>query len=130
MPVDYLYVALGGAFGSAARYWISGIIARHFGETFPWGTLLVNVSGSFAIGLIASFAIPEGRGLISTHLRNFFMTGVLGGYTTFSSFSLQTLTLAHQGEYAQAAGNVLLSVFTCLAAVWAGYALGRFMNAP
>lgn len=111
--VNYLWVALGGAVGSVARFWLSGVIARHFGETFPLGTLLVNVSGSFIIGLFATLCGPEGRWLAPPSLRIFFMIGVLGGYTTFSSFSLQTLNLVREGEWLSAGLNALLS-FACL----------------
>ena len=91
----YLWIAIGGALGSVGRYWFSGVVARHFGETFPWGTLLVNVSGSFVIGFFATLTGPDGRWLVPAWFRQqFFMLGVCGGYTTFSSFSLQTLNLA------------------------------------
>jgi CrcB protein len=124
----YLWVALGGAVGSAARYGLNGLISTRFGETFPWGTLAINVTGSFLIGVFAAFADPEGRVLISPGVRQFLMIGVCGGYTTFSSFSLQTLRLAQDGEWLYAAGYVLLSVALCLTAVWLGYALGAAFN--
>src|SRR5206468_10091315 len=94
----YLWIAIGGALGSVARFWFSGVVARQFGETFPWGTLLVNVSGSFAIGFFATLTGPDGRWLVGPGGRQFFMIGVCGGYTTFSSFSLQTLSLMEAGE--------------------------------
>lgn len=125
----YLLVALGGALGSVGRFWLSGLIARQAGETFPWGTLLVNVSGSFVIGLFATLSGPEGRLLVPAWFRQpFFMLGVCGGYTTFSSFSLQTLSLLEAGQALYAAGNVALSVFGCLLAVWAGHILGLKLN--
>jgi fluoride exporter len=126
----YLWVALGGALGSVARYWFSGVVARQFGETFPWGTILVNVTGSFIIGFFATVTGPDGRWLVRPWFRQqFFMLGICGGYTTFSSFSLQTLNLAEEGEWLYAGANVLLSVVTCLLAVWLGHALATTLNA-
>lgn len=119
-----LWVGLGGGLGSMARHLASGWMARHFGETFPWGTLLVNVSGSLVIGLFAALTAPEGRWLVSPAGRQFFMLGILGGFTTFSSFSLQTLALAQDGEWWRAAANVLGSVLGCLASVWLGWQIG------
>lgn len=124
----YLWVALGGALGSMARFWLSGAIANRFGERFPWGTLLVNVSGSFIIGFFATATAPEGRWLAPAGLRTFFMVGVCGGFTTFSSFSLQTLNLADDGEWLRAGGNVLGSVALCLAAVWLGHIFAAALN--
>ncbi len=125
----YLWIALGGALGSVGRYWFSGVIGRHFGETFPWGTLLVNVSGSFAIGVLAALAEPGGRRFIGPTGRQFFMYGVCGGYTTFSSFSLQTLELIRDGDWFKAGANAAGSVVLCLVAVWLGYALGAGFHA-
>ena len=125
----YIWVAIGGALGSVGRYWFSGLVARHFGEIFPWGTLLVNVSGSFVIGLFATLSGPDGRWLVASWFRQqFFMLGVCGGYTTFSSFSLQTLNLMEEGEWLYAGANVLLSVFCCLIAVWLGHILAANVN--
>jgi len=118
--LDYLLVAGGGALGSIARYWLSGVVGRRFGETFPYGTLLVNVSGCLAIGFFAAYTGPEGRALMRPEWRLAFMTGICGGYTTFSSFSLQTLNLATDGDWLRAAANVTLSVGLCLGAVWLG----------
>jgi fluoride exporter len=126
--VAYLWVAIGGALGSVARYWFSGVVARHIGETFPWGTILVNVSGSFLIGFLAALAEPGGRRLIGPTGQQFFMYGICGGYTTFSAFSLQTLSLLRDGEWLYAGGYVLLSVVLCLIAVWLGYLLGAMFN--
>jgi CrcB protein len=125
---SYLWIALGGALGSVARFWCSGVVARHFGETFPWGTLLINISGSFAIGFFATLSGAEGRWLAPPALRQFFMIGVCGGFTTFSSFSLQTLHLAEDGDWAKAGANILGSVFLCLVAVWLGHALAAGFN--
>jgi CrcB protein len=128
MATNYFFVALGGALGSVSRFWLSGVAARHFGETFPWGTLIVNVTGSFAIGFFAALTAPDGRWFVSPGLRNFFMAGLLGGYTTFSSFSLQTLNLAENGEYGRATGNALASMAGCLVAVWLGHVLAQSLN--
>ena len=124
----YLVVALGGALGSVARFWLNGVVSSHFGETFPWGTLLINVTGSFAIGFFGTLTAPEGRFFASTTTRQFFMTGVCGGYTTFSSFSLQTLNLARDGQWLRAGGYSVSSVVACLAAVWLGYVCANAIN--
>ncbi|HSN71297.1 MAG TPA: fluoride efflux transporter CrcB [Steroidobacteraceae bacterium] len=121
----YVLIAFGSALGGVARYWCSSLIAERVGETFPWGTWTVNVAGSFLIGVLAGFAAPEGRIYFSPELRQFLMIGVLGGFTTFSSFSVQTLMLIRDGDWLAAIANVLLSVAACLLAVWAGYALSE-----
>ena len=125
MKADYLWIALGSAFGGVGRYWLSGVIAQRFGEVFPIGTLVVNVTGSFLIGLVAALGDPEGRFLIHPTTRQFIMVGVLGGYTTFSSFSLQTLNLAREGQWLYAASNAILSLVLCLLAVWLGHVLAH-----
>lgn len=125
----YLIVALGGALGSVGRFFLSGLAARHFGPTFPWGTLIVNVAGSFAIGFFATLTSPDGRVMAGPQARQFFMTGFCGGFTTFSSFSLQTLNLLHDGEWLQAGANVAGSVIICLAAVWLGHIAALQINA-
>ena len=114
--------------GGVARYWLSGVVARRFGETFPVGTLIVNVTGSFVIGFVATLTDPGARFLISVTARQFLLVGVLGGYTTFSSFSLQTLNLAREGEWLYASANVALSVLLCLLAVWFGQVVARMIN--
>ena len=126
--LTYLWIAVGGALGSVGRYWLSGFVATRFGETFPWGTIIVNVTGSFIIGMFASLTGPEGRWLVPSTLRTFFMIGICGGYTTFSSFSLQTLNLANAGEWGRAGLNVILSVVLCLAGVWLGWLLANQLN--
>jgi len=126
--IQTLWVALGGAIGSLSRFWLSGIIARGFGETFPWGTLVVNVTGSLTIGFFASISGADGRLLVPPAFRQFFMIGVCGGYTTFSSFSLQTLNLLEDGEWLQAGANILLSVALCLIAVWLGHVCAQQLN--
>jgi fluoride exporter len=124
----YLWVAIGGALGSVSRFWLSGVVAGRFGETFPWGTLAINVTGSFVIGFLAALTEPEGRVMVSPAFRQFFMIGICGGYTTFSAFSLQTLNLVRDREWLYAGGNVILSVVFCLIAVWLGYLLGSVFN--
>jgi len=123
-----LWVALGSALGGVARYWCSGLIARAMGETFPWGTLIVNISGSLLIGFIATVSGTDGRFLIPPEARQFMMVGILGGYTTFSSFSLQTLSLARYGEWLLAGANIVGSVVLCLIAVWVGHMLAVMVN--
>ena len=126
--VLYALIMLGSALGGAARYWCSGFVASHFGETFPWGTLIVNVVGSFIIGFFATVTGPDGRFLVGTEARQFVMVGFCGGYTTFSSFSLQTLSLVRDGEMARAGANIGLSVVLCLLAVWLGHAAAVSVN--
>jgi fluoride exporter len=125
----YLWIALGSALGGVARFFCTGLAARLLGETFPWGTLFVNVLGSFIIGFFATITGPDGRIFAGTTTRQFVMTGILGGFTTFSSFSLQTLNLANDGEWLQAGGNVAGSVVLCLLAVWFGHLLALSVNA-
>jgi CrcB protein len=124
----YLWVMLGSALGGGARYWCSGVVARLFGETFPWGTLLINILGSLVIGFFNTITGPDGRLLVATTARQFVMIGLCGGYTTFSSFSLQTLNLARDGEWLRAGGNIVLSVVLCLVAVWIGHVAAASLN--
>jgi CrcB protein len=125
----YVWIAVGSALGGVARYWCSGVAARLIGETFPWGTIIVNIAGSFIIGFFATLTGPDGRIFADTLTRQFVMIDFLGGYTTFSSFSLQTLALLQDGEWLLASANIALSVIACLLAVWAGYALAASINA-
>lgn len=127
--LNALWIFIGGGLGSLARWGVSGFVANRFGETFPWGTLLVNVSGSFAIGLFATLTGPEGRLFVPASFRQFFMLGVLGGFTTFSSFSVQTLNLVERGEWFRAGANVALSVVLCLLGVWLGHVIALALNA-
>ena len=124
----YLWIAIGSAAGGVARFWSSGVAARLIGETFPWGTLLVNVVGSFIIGFVATLTAPDGRVFISSTARLAVMAGFLGGYTTFSSFSIQTLNLINDGQFLYAGANAALSVALCLVAVWAGSAVAASIN--
>ncbi len=119
---------MGGGLGSLARWGVSGWIASTAGETFPWGTIIVNISGCFVIGIFATVTGPEGRWLASPTLRQFFMLGICGGYTTFSSFSLQTLTLAEDGQWFKAGANCVLSLVLCLLGVWFGHLLATSIN--
>lgn len=118
--LNYVYVMAGGALGTGARFWASGIVARRFGEFFPFGTLTVNVTGSFIIGFFGTLTEPEGTLLVSLALRQFFMIGVCGGYTTFFILRLQTLDLAQEGDWLKAGLNAVLSLVLCLMAVWLG----------
>jgi CrcB protein len=124
----YLWVMLGSALGGGARFLVSGLAADHFGETFPWGTLIVNATGSFIIGFFSTLTGPDGRVFVGSQGRQFVMTGLCGGYTTFSSFSLQTLNLVRDGEMALAGANIGLSFAVCLVAVWAGHIAAAAVN--
>jgi fluoride exporter len=130
MNIEYLWVAIGGAFGSVLRFWVGGLVAARFGETFPFGTLVINVTGSFLIGIFAALTVPDAgmdprSRVVVTRL---LMTGVCGGYTTFSSFSLQTLQLIQARQWLYAGGNIVLSVILCMVAVWLGYVVGSIFN--
>ncbi len=125
---QYLWIALGSGIGGMARFALSGLIAHRFGETFPWGTLLVNISGSFVIGFFATLTAPDGRLLVGGTMRHFVMTGILGGYTTYSSFSLQTLTLVQDGEWFRAGGNAIGTFTLCFLAVWFGHLCAAWFN--
>lgn len=125
--ITYLWIALGGALGSMARFGCSQWVSARLPIAFPLGILLVNVLGSFVIGVIAALSEAAGdsqtRWQLPVMARQFLITGVLGGYTTFSSFSLQTVLLAREGAWLVAGANVLLSVTLCLLACWGGFAL-------
>lgn len=127
--ITYLWVALGGALGSMARFGCSSTIANWYGQTFPLGTLVINVVGSFVIGFSGARSGPDGRLLVPGDIRQFVMVGICGGYTIFSSFSLQTMTLAQDGEYFRAGPNVVASVVLCLVSVWLGHAAASALNA-
>lgn len=127
--ITYLWIALGSALGGMARYACQSLLTDWLGPSFPWGTLLVNVSGSFVIGFFATLTGPDGRVLVSSNARQFVLVGLCGGYTTFSSFSLQTLNLAQDGEFVRAGLNIAASVVVCLLSVWLGYAGALVLNA-
>ena len=116
-------IVIGSVLGGCARYFVSGAIARRLGETFPWGTMTINITGAFLIGIFGALATHPGSIFASPNPWLFAVTGFLGCYTTVSSFSLQTLTLARNGEPMNALGNVALSVGLCLAAVSFGFVL-------
>lgn len=131
--VQYLVIGLGGALGSMVRFglgsWIdSGATSAKAGPIFPWGTIIVNITGCFIIGFIFTISSTEGRILLNPNMRNFILIGILGGYTTFSSFSLQTLLLAQDGQWGSAVANVAISVVLCLCGVWFGAALANVFN--
>lgn len=126
--ITYLWIALGGALGSTARYGCASLVARWVGETFPWGTLIVNVVGSFVIGFFVGLTGPDGRVMVSPDARQFVTVGICGGYTTFSAFSLQTLNLVRDGDLVEAGANVLASVVGCLVSVWLGYAMAAALG--
>jgi len=122
---SFLWVAAGGALGSVARYWLAAAIAGLTGPYFPWGTLLINVLGSFLIGWFGAWTGAQGPIDVPPDIRVFVMVGICGGFTTFSSFSLQTFDLLYAGELLRAGCYILGSVALCLAAVWLGATLGR-----
>jgi len=128
MISTYFWIAVGGALGSMARFWLAAFVATLLGPQFPWGTILINIVGSFVIGFFSTFTGPGGRYLVSFDARAFVMVGICGGFTTFSAFSLQTLDLARGGHWLWAGGNVVLSVVLCLLAVWLGHLLATALN--
>jgi CrcB protein len=126
----YLLIGLGGALGSMLRFFIDTVVAGQLGAAFPWGTLIVNITGSFLIGFIYGATQSSHRWFAGPEARLFLMTGICGGYTTFSAFSLRTLTLARGGEWLYAGANIASSVVLCLLAVWLGCALGTIVGSP
>lgn len=124
MTAAIIWVAVGGALGSVARYWVALLMTRLTGPRFPWGTLLINVVGSGVIAWFGALTAPHGPAPASADARLFVMVGICGGFTTFSSFSLQTLELARGGSARGAAAYAGLSVVLCLLSAWAGLTLG------
>ncbi|MBL6455283.1 fluoride efflux transporter CrcB [Belnapia sp. T6] len=122
--MTYAWVALGSALGGMARYWLVLATFPFFGPVFPWATVLINILGSFVIGWFGALTM-EGRIAVPAEMRAFVMVGLCGGFTTFSSFSLQTLELIQKGRVELALANIGLSVLLCLGAVAIGYWLGR-----
>ena len=118
-----IFIALAGLVGTLLRYWLSGFVARQYGETFPWGTMAVNLIGCFVAGAV--FFLTEERFLASPTVRTVILIGLLGGFTTFSSYGLQTFTLLRDGEFGLAILNVVTSNILGLFMVWIGYVLGR-----
>jgi len=128
---QYLVIALGGALGSVLRFWIGTGVDSALtkgSSIFPWGTIVVNITGCFIIGLFATLTSPEGRWLVPSLVRPFVMIGILGGYTTFSSFSLQTLSLWNDNQRWEALANVLISVVLCLVGVFVGAGVADWVN--
>lgn len=122
--MSYLWVALGGALGSGGRFYL----ALRLNGALPWGTLAVNVTGAFLIGFFGVLTGADGRWIAPVGARQFFMIGLCGGFTTFSSFSLETLFLANEGQWLWAAANAVGSVVSCLAAVWLGCLFAGVIN--
>ena len=118
-------IGLAGFIGTLRRYWMSGIVAKRYGETFPTGTLVVNLVGCFFVGLL--FYLLEERFLVNQTVRTAVLIGFLGGFTTFSSFGLQTFTLLQDGEFGFAVLNLTASNLGGLLLVWAGYTLARII---
>ena len=118
-----IFIGFAGLAGTLARYWLSGFVARQYGETFPWGTLAVNLIGSFLAG--AMYYVADERFLISPTLRTIILIGFLGGFTTFSSYGLQTFTLLRDGEIGLATLNIAISNVLGLLLVWAGYVAAK-----
>lgn len=116
-----ILVGVAGLTGTILRYWLSGFVARRYGETFPWGTMAVNLAGCLIAG--ALFHLTEERFLVHPTLRTVLLIGLLGGFTTFSSYGLQTFTLLRDGEFALATFNVVVSNVLAILMVWIGYAL-------
>ena len=124
----YFLIAIGSALGGMGRYFVSGVVTTLTGGTFPYGTMLVNISGCLVIGFFATLTGPDGRWLVGTPARQFVMIGLCGGYTTFSSFSLETLYLARAGEWMSATANAAGSVILCILSVWIGYIAATALN--
>lgn len=119
----YLFIGLGGFFGSISRYWLSTVIHEYAGMNFPYGTLAVNIIGCFTIGLLMTMF--QEHFVENPNIRLFLIIGFLGGFTTFSSFSFDTLALMKAGNFVSAGMNVVVSVTVCLTGTWIGYYLGE-----
>jgi fluoride exporter len=124
----YVWIALGAAIGGMARYGFSGVIANWFGATFPWGTMIVNVTGCFVIGIVNILTGPDGVLLVPVNTRLFIMVGICGGYTTFSSFSLESLNLMRNGEWVAVGSYMFGSVVFCMFGVWLGHSAGLLLS--
>lgn len=120
-----LLIGVAGFIGTLSRYWLSGMVARRYGETFPMGTLVVNLIGCFLVGLL--FYLLQERFLVNQTVRTVVLIGLLGGFTTFSSFGLQTFALLQDGEFGLAALNVSVANLIGVVLVWAGYTLAKVL---
>jgi fluoride exporter len=120
-----IFIAVAGLIGTLLRYWLAGAVAKQYGETFPWGTMAVNLIGCLITGAV--FFITEERFLISPALRTVILIGLLGGFTTFSAYGLQTFTLLRDGQFGMAILNVVTSNILGLFMVWVGYVAGRVL---
>ena len=121
----FLLICLGGAVGTAARYGVGGLAVRWWGTEFPYGTLIVNVTGSFLIGFIQQVGLTTTA--ISEPMRLMLTIGVMGGFTTYSSFSYETMRLVEEGSWLYATTNVVLTTVLCLTVCVLGLALGRYV---
>jgi CrcB protein len=121
-PMVWVVIAVGSAIGGVLRQLATELVTHFAGAGFPWGTILVNTTGSLAMGVVAAVAGVGVSAPWSPVLRHAVMTGLLGGFTTFSAFSMQTVSLASRGEWTAAALNVAVSLVVCLVSCWAGYA--------
>ena len=128
MILALILVFVGGAIGSMCRFWLSGFVAERFGETFPYGTLIVNLVGSWIIGLAAGWIAHFNDPFWASAAKQLLMVGICGGLTTFSSFSLQTWNLMLSGRWGSAFTNVLVSTILCLALVSVGWDLGQRLS--
>lgn len=126
--MTYLWVALGAAIGGAFRYWCYGAATRLGAELFPWGTLFVNVTGSAVLGFFATLSGPDGRLLVGAETRVFVTAGLCGGFTTYSTFSLETLRLLQDRQWLHASLNIAGTLALCLAGVWLGHLLAVRLN--
>lgn len=124
----YLWIGLGSALGGIARFAVGAIVAEQLGADFPWGTMIVNVTGSFIIGFFATLTGDQGKFLVGPSARHFVTTGILGGFTTYSSFSLQTFALARDGDWARAGANAGGTFLLCFLAVWLGHVCAVAIN--
>lgn len=123
--LTYIWIGLGSAIGGVARHLISEWSVKQWGIEFPWGTLIVNSVGSFLIGFVAALAMNTQKAWIGLGGQQFLMIGVLGGFTTFSSFSLQNLNLFYLGIWPRALANIIASLALGLLTVWLGHKLGN-----
>src|SRR5271157_6078251 len=128
MELAIVLVFLGGATGSMWRFWWSGLVAQRFGETFPFGTLVVNMVGSTIVGIVAGFLVHVSNSLIATALQQLLVVGICGGLTTFSSFSLQTYNLIVDGRWLSALCNIVFSTGLCLGCVAVGWEITQRIN--